>query len=56
MKPSNGDGDIIETIYIKPGSSREVYVYLRFKMTKLNEDLNNEVVINHPLDFTSKLT
>lgn len=55
MKPSNGDGDIIKTLYIKP-SSREVYISPRFKMIKSDEDLNNEVVINHPLDFTTKLT
>ena len=41
---------------MKPGSSREVYVFLRFKMIKLDKDLNNEVVINHPFDFTTKFT
>lgn len=52
MTLPNDDGDIIETIHIKPGSSREVYVSPRFKMNKLDKDLNNEVVINNPFDLT----
>ena len=52
----NGTTSSQEFVSMKPGSSREVYASPRLQMIKLDKDLNNEVVINHPLDFTGKLT